>query len=168
MGSPMTPARRLYRVVTAALAILALSLPGALSASASTRHSAKHSSTSGGSAKAKIIANWEAFFSGKTPAKRKVALVEDGKDFAKVIKAQASGGMAKSASAKVLSVKVSGKRAAVTYTIYLAGQAALKNQKGKALLEDGTWKVGGQSFCALLSLEGTAPKICATFTKPKK
>jgi hypothetical protein len=150
----------------AVLAVAVFSLGGAVPASASTRHVTKHASST--SPKAKIIANWEAFFSGKTPPKRKIALVQDGKDFAKVINGQASGGMAKSATAKVLSVKVVGKKAVVTYTIYLAGEAALKNQKGEALLEDGTWKVGGKSFCALLSLEGTKPKICATFTEAKK
>ena len=168
MDGHMTPARRLYRAVMAVLAVSVLSLGAVVPASASTRHAATHVSRSGGSAKAKIITNWELFFSGKTPAKRKIALVQDGKDFAKVINGQASGGMAKSATAKVLSVKVAGKQAVVTYTIYLAGQPALKKQKGEALLEGGTWKVGGKSFCALLSLEGTAPKICATFTEPKK
>lgn len=152
----------------AALAVAVLSVGGAVPASASTRHATKHVLKSGVPAKTKIITNWEAFFSGKTPAKRKIALVQDGRDFAQVIKHQASGGMAQSATAKVLSVQVAGKRAVVTYTVYLAGQPALKKQKGEALLENGTWKVGAKSFCALLSLEGTAPKICATFTKPKK
>lgn len=148
-------------------------------ASASTKHIvpakhltakhvlAKHDSKSK-SPRAEIIADWEAFFSGKTPAKRKIFLVQDGKAFSKVISGQSSDSLAKSATAKVSSVKITGTKAAVTYTIYLAGQAALKNQKGEAFLQGGTWKVGAQSFCGLLSLEGTKVPVCTPPPKAKK
>lgn len=118
-------------------------------------------SATSATAKAKVTADWKAFFSGKTPAKKKIALVEDGSAFAKVIEGQSkSNPLAESTTVKVSSVKVSGSKATVVYTIDLGGQPALKNQKGEALLRGGTWKVGAQSFCALLALEGTKPAIC--------
>jgi hypothetical protein len=51
----------------------------------------------------------------------------------------------------------------VTYDILLNGTPALSNQKGTAVLENGTWKVGVSSFCGLLSLEngGNTSKLPA-------
>jgi hypothetical protein len=173
MINPLSSLRRSSRVVMALLAgfglwaatVTASTAP----ASASTKHTpTKHMGNSAKSAKDEIIANWEAFFSGKTPAKRKIALVQDGGAFAKVIQGQSSDSLAKSSTAKVLSVKVTGVKAAVTYTVYLAGQAALKGQKGEAFLLGGTWKVGAQSFCGLLSMEGTKLPVCTGHAKSKK
>lgn len=173
MINPLSSLRRSSRVVMALLAgfglwaatVTASTAP----ASASTKHTpTKHMGNSAKSAKDEIIANWEAFFSGKTPAKRKIALVQDGGAFAKVIQGQSSDSLAKSSTTKVLSVKVTGVKAAVTYTVYLAGQAALKGQKGEAFLLGGTWKVGAQSFCGLLSMEGTKLPVCTGHAKSKK
>jgi len=54
-------------------------------------------------------------------------------------------------------------QAKVTYSILVGGAAALKNQPGVAVKQGGVWKVGDQSFCALLTLEnnGKAPTACA-------
>ncbi|MGO9781444.1 MAG: hypothetical protein ACLPKE_29015 [Streptosporangiaceae bacterium] len=54
-------------------------------------------------------------------------------------------------------------RATVTYSILVGGTPELKNQPGVAVYQSGTWKVGEQSFCALLTLEnsGKAPTVCA-------
>ena len=173
MINPLSSLRRSSRVVMALLAgfglwaatVTASTAP----ASASTKHTpTKHMGNSAKSAKDEIIANWEAFFSGKTPAKRKIALVQDGGAFVTVIQGQSSASLAKSSTAKVLSVKVTGVKAAVTYTVYLAGQAALKGQKGEAFLLGGTWKVGAQSFCGLLSMEGTKLPVCTGHAKSKK
>ena len=51
-------------------------------------------------------------------------------------------------------------QAKVTYSILVGGTPALKNQPGVAVYQGGTWKVGDQSFCALLTLEnsGKAPR----------
>lgn len=119
------------------------------------------------SAKAKIIADWQAFFSGKTSAKRKIQLVQDGNAFAQVIKQQAGSTMAQSVAAKVAKVVLnkSMTQAVVTYTITLGGSPALVNQKGTAVLQGGTWKVGAQSFCALLALEGSAKQVSVCKTK---
>jgi hypothetical protein len=110
---------------------------------------------------AKVKADWTAFFAGSTPAKTKIALLQDGPEFAAVIDAQAKGGFAQSTTAKVSAVKVdSATKATVHYSIYLGGVAALKDQTGVAVLQGGTWKVGAQSFCALLALEGTKTPAC--------
>jgi hypothetical protein len=54
-------------------------------------------------------------------------------------------------------------QAKVTYSILVGGTPELKNQPGIAVNQAGTWKVGDQSFCALLTLEnsGKAPAVCA-------
>jgi hypothetical protein len=103
-----------------------------------------------------IAANWTAFFNPKTPVAKRVSLLQDGSQFASIIRAQAGGGLAAAASAQVTKVTViSTSQAGVTYNILLDGQPVLKNQSGTAVFQDGTWKVGVQSFCGLLSLENS-------------
>ncbi len=117
---------------------------------------------SAASARARIVADWEAFFSGKTSASRKIALVQDGKSFAQVIKAQAGSAMAKSVAATVSKVtRTSVSTAKVRYSLTMGGKPALANQQGKAVLVEGTWKVGVQSFCQLLALEQVKVRVCS-------
>jgi hypothetical protein len=114
---------------------------------------------------AQIKANWEAFFNGKTPAAKKISLLQNGQKFASVITAQAGSGLASSAGAKVKAVVLnSSTKATVAYDILLNGSTALANQTGTAVYEGGTWKVGDVSFCQLLKLEngGTAPSVCSS------
>jgi hypothetical protein len=123
-----------------------------VTASASASSSSPAASSSG--AAAAIAANWTAFFNAKTPVAQRIDLLQDGQDFASIIKSQAGGGLAAAASAKVTKVTVTSPTAAtVGYNIVLAGQTALANQSGTAVLQGGTWKVGLSSFCGLLSLE---------------
>ncbi len=132
------------------------------SAAAST---ASASAASTASAVAQIRADWEAFFSGTTPAAKKIALLQNGQKYAAIIQAQAASGLAQSASAKVTAVHViSATQATVTYDIFLGGNPALSNQTGMAVYQDGTWKVGDASFCQLLALEngGKAPAACSS------
>jgi hypothetical protein len=110
----------------------------------------------GGNAVSQITTNWEAFFSAKTPVSQRVALLQDGSQFQSVISAQAGGGLASQASAKVTKVTVtSPTQATVKYDILLNGTPALTNQTGTAVLDNGTWKVGVTSFCGLLTLENS-------------
>lgn len=103
---------------------------------------------------AAITKNWEAFFDAKTPTDQRVALLQNGQAFAPIIRAQAGSGLAASASAKVSRVTVtSPSQATVTYSILIAGTPALADQTGTAVLDNGQWKVGDASFCALLALE---------------
>ena len=145
-------------VLTVALVLTSLGLgPLAAPAAASRRHQA--------SAITQIRASWTTFFRGTTPAAKKIALVQDGKAFAKIITAQARSGLASVASAKVARVTlVSKTKASVDYTVLLAGKPALKNARGTALYLQHGWKVSDQSFCALLGLEGLKPAVCRRHT----
>lgn len=137
------------------------------SASSAPSSPAASPSGSGGSsaATAQIKANWEAFFSPKTSASKKISLLQNGQTFAAVINAQNSSSLASGASSTVSAVTLeSPTQAKVTYSVLLGGTPALKNQPGVAVLQGGVWKVGDQSFCALLTLEnsGKAPTVCAS------
>jgi hypothetical protein len=136
------------------------------SASAPASSASAMPSASGGSAATitAIKTNWEAFFSPKTPVSQKISLLQNGQAFASVIQAQNSSSLASSATSAVSAVTLeSPTQAKVTYSILVGGTPALKNQPGGSVLQNGTWKVGDQSFCALLTLEnnGKAPSACA-------
>jgi len=128
-------------------------------ASASSVSATRSNNTS---AQAKITADWVTFFAGSTPAARKIALLQNGKAFTKVIDQQAGSPMSKSVGAKVSKVTLtSSTKANVRYSLTLGGQPALTNVQGQAILISGTWKVGDGSFCALLALEQSKlPAAC--------
>jgi len=135
------------------------------SAPASTSASATASSAASGSAAvAQITANWEKFFDASTPTADKVKLLQNGTVFEPAIKAFASFPLASGITAKVTSVTIdSATKAAVTYNLTAAGGSALlSGQKGVAVYQDGTWKVGDASLCGLFRLipGGTIPAAC--------
>jgi len=162
-----------YLLGSSALIVLALTTAacgGGSSPSSSHTSTPPPAATSagGGNAVAEITTNWEAFFSAKTPVAQRVSLLQDGSQFQSVIQAQAGGGLASQASAKVTKVTVtSPTQATVKYDILLNGTPALTNQTGTAVLDNGTWKVGVTSFCGLLALENGGkttglPAACQT------
>jgi hypothetical protein len=123
----------------------------ATSAPATTSSTA---SGAGAAAPAAITQNWTTFFDAKTPVATRISLLQDGQQFASVIRAQSGSGLAASATAKVTGVTTeSPTQAKVTYSILIAGAPALTGQSGVAVLQDGIWKVGDSSFCGLLALE---------------
>jgi hypothetical protein len=135
------------------------------SAPASTSASATASSAASGSAAmAQITANWEKFFDASTPTADKVKLLQNGTVFEPAIKAFASFPLASGIAAKVTGVTInSATKAAVTYNLTAAGGSALlSGQKGVAVYQDGTWKVGDASLCGLFRLipGGTIPAAC--------
>jgi len=135
------------------------------SAPASTSASATASSAASGSAAvAQITANWEKFFDASTSTADKVKLLQNGTVFEPAIKAFASFPLASGITAKVTSVTIdSATKAAVTYNLTAAGGSALlSGQKGVAVYQDGTWKVGDASLCGLFRLipGGTIPAAC--------
>ena len=141
----------------------------ATSAAASPVASSTPAGSSSGTGSAATIAtikkNWETFFNGKTPAATKENLVQDGQKFASVIKSMAGSALAQTASASVQSVTVtSPTQAKVKYSILVSGTPVLQGQTGTAVYENGTWKVGLGSFCALLTLQnnGKAPAGCSS------
>jgi hypothetical protein len=144
------------------------STPAAKTSAPATSPAPTTSSASGSTAA--ITTNWEAFFNAKTPDSKRVTLLQDGTEFASVIKSQSGSGLAALATAKVTHVTVnSPTQATVTYEILVSGTPELKNQTGTAVLEDGTWKVGVASFCGLLTLENAGktsglPAACKSAT----
>jgi hypothetical protein len=136
-------------------------------ASSAAPSSAAPSSPGTGStadAAAQIKANWEKFFNASTPLAERVKLLQNGAALESAIKAFSSLPLASGIGAKVTNVTVnSATKATVTYDLTSSGGSALlSNQKGTAVYEDGTWKVGTASLCGLLTLipGGTVPTAC--------
>lgn len=117
---------------------------------------------------ATIKQNWETFFDGSssTSNEARAGLLQNGAEFASIIRAVGENPLSRQLSAKVTEVDVSEPDSAkVKYTLYLGKNAVLKNVEGTAVRENGTWKVGIGSFCQLLALQGAAPKACASASK---
>ena len=117
-----------------------------------------------------ITAAWTAFFSSDTPVTQRINLLQDGPEFASVIQAQATSPVTSQTSAQVTKVTViSPSEATVIYTLLVPGEFELDNVVGKAVSQDGTWKVGARSFCGLLAVENggntsTLPAACKSAT----
>jgi hypothetical protein len=115
-------------------------------------------------AAAQIKANWEKFFAASTPVTEKAKLLQNGAALESAIKAFANFPLANGIGAKVTNVTVSSAtKAAVTYNLTSSsGGALLSGQKGVAVYQDGTWKVGDESLCGLFRLipGGTVPSAC--------
>jgi hypothetical protein len=125
---------RLIAVMTPVLGIVLAACGGsgtpAASPSSSSSAAATAAAAAGGSA-AKITADWQAFFSAKTPIAQRVRLLENGQVFAALIRAQSGSALASSATAKVIRVSVvSPTQAKVTYSILIGGQSMLTGQAG--------------------------------------
>ncbi|MGH9104260.1 MAG: hypothetical protein ACRDZX_00165 [Acidimicrobiales bacterium] len=167
----MTRHKGISSRLVALVAVVAMALAGCGGAGAGPAKSVQSSTntrpSSTKAAPAKVKKNWEAFFAGSTPANRKIQLLQNGKEFARVIKGQSSSALAKSVTAKVSRVTVSSsdKSALVRYSIYMGGKTALPKQKGTAVLQSGTWKVGDRSFCGLLALEQAKVPACKSLGK---
>jgi hypothetical protein len=164
--------RNLVQLVLAGLAlgaaVTACGSGGSGGSGGSTSPSSAPSASGGsGSAAAQITANWEAFFSAKTPAAKRVSLLQNGQVFAAIIRAQAGSALASTVTAKVNKVTVTTpSQAKVAYTLLVAGTPELRNQPGIAVRENGIWKVGDASFCGLLTLQNggstkSLPSACS-------
>jgi hypothetical protein len=165
-----TPVRcALLGLLVVALIVLVVGCGGS---SETTTSSTSPPTTSGGSSttaalsgdQATIAANWVKFFDGTLPAQDKIGLLENGQQYTKEIEGQAVSPLAKMATAAVSSVTItSATMAEVKYSIMVGGTPALPDQVGKAVLQDGVWKVGAESFLALLALQqGSLPTSSTT------
>jgi purine-cytosine permease-like protein len=169
-------ARRIILAPALALA-LALAVAACSSSSSSSTSSASApassapassapatSSASGNSAAvAEITANWEKFFSASTPTSERVALLQNGSAFAGAISGLSH--LVSGLGAKVTAVTVnSPTTATVTYNLLAGSSSLLSGETGHAVYEDGVWKVGDASLCALLKLvpTGSAPAACSS------
>ncbi|HEX7165165.1 MAG TPA: hypothetical protein VF223_28460 [Trebonia sp.] len=161
-------ARRVYLVpalglvlvtATAACSSSATSTPGT-SASATAPSPAQSApsappSASGGSTSAavsEITTNWNTFFNSSTPNSKRVQLLENGSQFSSAIGAFASSPLAAAVTSKVDSVTLtSATKAKVKYDLSAMGTTVASGASGTSVLQDGTWKVGDDVFCGLLS-----------------
>jgi hypothetical protein len=139
-------------------------MSAAIGACGGSSSSHKNKTPSGTAAEDQIKHNWLEFFSPSTPTATTISLLQNGKQFAAAIDAQAKSPFAKESSASVSAVKLtSPTTAAVTYTLKIAGQAVpgLKNATGLAVKTGSTWQVADATFCQLLKLQGPAPAACS-------
>jgi len=153
-----------------ALAVAACSSSSSSSSSSAPSSSAPASSApassaapaSGNSAAvAEITANWEKFFNASTPLSQRVALLQNGSTFAVAIAGLSH--LVTGLGAKVTAVTVnSATTATVTYNLTAGGSSLLSGQTGKAVYENGVWKVGDASLCGLIKLVpgGSVPTAC--------
>lgn len=147
----MRPRAGVLKMATGLL-VIALAVAAGCGSSSST--TSPTPSPTAASAQAQITADWEKFFNGTTPAADKIALVQNGQQFASTIEAQAKSPLAQTSGATVVSVKLtSPNTATVTYAITVGGATAIGGQKGQAVLVNGTWLVSAKSFQQLLKLE---------------
>ena len=115
-----------------------------------------------GSPQQAVAKTYRLFFSTATSLPKSVAVLQHGDTFCPALLAENSTSYGKQkTSATVASVRLAKPNlAAVTFTIRVAGHVVLPNAKGYAVKEDGEWKVAAQTFCQLLTLQGTAPPGC--------
>ena len=124
------------------------------SASATSAPATSSPAASGGStsAQAEITANWTKFFNSSTSNSERVQLLENGSQFSSAITAFAASPLAAAVSSKVDSVTVnSSTKATVKYDLTAMGSTVATGATGSSVLQDGTWKVGDDVFCGLLT-----------------
>jgi hypothetical protein len=132
----------------------ASSAPAASASSAAASSAAATTGTSSGSSAAvtEITNNWNAFFNSSTPNSKRIQLLQNGSQFSAAISAFAASPLAAAVSSKVDSVTVdSATKATVKYDLTAAGATVATGATGSSVLQDGTWKVGDDVFCGLLT-----------------
>lgn len=101
------------------------------------------------------------FFNSTTKLAASETVLQHGAVFKATLATQAKSPAAKGLSATVSKVVLqSPNLATVTFSLLSSGKALLANTPGYAVKEGATWKVAAGTFCALLTLQGGAPKAC--------
>ena len=104
---------------------------------------------------------YKTVFSSRTSVAQSRDALQHGEVFTPTLREQGNSPHGQQSSASVSSVRlVSTDVADVRFSITSNGITALTDVPGKAVREDGQWKVAATTFCQLLSLEGSAPKAC--------
>jgi ABC-type glycerol-3-phosphate transport system substrate-binding protein len=117
-------------------------------------------STSTDAAKTQITSAYEKFFSGKTSLSDRVAVLQNGPQFKRVIQEFESFPGADQVSATVKSVALQDANDANVVFVVKLGATSLPQQNGTAVRENGKWKVGDEGLCRLIEISGTAPPQC--------
>jgi len=128
--------------------------PATTSAPPATTSAPATATASGGSSATvtEITNNWNTFFNSSTPNSKRVQLLENGSQFSASIAAFASSPLAAAVTSKVDSVTLdSATKATVKYDLSAMGTTVATGASGSSVLQDGTWKVGDDVFCGLLT-----------------
>ena len=182
-------ARRVYLVPALGLVLIAATAACSSGSSSSSSSAAPTSSaaapassaastsasaaTSGGSSAAitEIKSNWETFFNSSTPNSKRVQLLQNGSQFSASIAAFASSPLAAGVTSTVDAVTLdSATKATVKYDLSALGTKVATGANGSSVLQDGTWKVGDDVFCGLLTQANAAgmkipvPSACSSAT----
>ena len=116
-----------------------------------------------------ITKNWNAFFNSATPNSERVKLLQNGSQFSSSLAAFSSSPLAAAVTSKVDSVVLdSATKATVKYNLSAMGTTVASGATGSSVLQDGTWKVGDDVFCGLLTQANAAgmkipvPSACSS------
>jgi hypothetical protein len=129
-------------------------VPSSTAASTPPPAPSSPAAASGGSSAAvtEITNNWNTFFNSSTPNSKRVQLLQNGSQFSASIAAFASSPLAAAVTSKVDSVTLdSATKATVKYDLSAMGTTVATGATGSSVLQDGTWKVGDDVFCGLLT-----------------
>lgn len=159
-----------------ALALVGLAAVGGCSSSGSAPQTGGGNSTSGSSSTASTPSGppvadkvttagirhaYETFFNYRTSKTVAQSLLQDGAAFKAEIAQNARTAAVQKPTVKLNSVElVSAHGAKVIFTLSINGTPTLVKTSGFAVLEGDTWKVAGQTFCALIGLNGSHPPVC--------
>jgi hypothetical protein len=110
---------------------------------------------------AAIRRDWLAFFSGATPATRRVQLLQNGSMFQAVVRADATMPGVATEAARIDRIQLTGSTAVVDYWISAGGRPMLQGLVGEAVQQAGIWKVSAATYCGVLAREGAGqPAAC--------
>ncbi|MFC5662260.1 hypothetical protein ACFP3U_04595 [Kitasatospora misakiensis] len=102
-------------------------------------------------AKTEITTNWQKFFDPTTPIPEKASLLQNGDVLLPVLEGFAQDPRVGQVKARVTDVSfTSPTEATVTYELSLQGTVIEPAATGKAVLDNGVWKVSRSSLCGLL------------------
>ncbi|MDP9118131.1 MAG: hypothetical protein M3O28_12905 [Actinomycetota bacterium] len=137
------------------------STAAATPAPASNATTATGASTIDAATVAAVTKTYLTFFTPGTAETVSIGLLQDGPAFKTAIEAAAKQAQAQKTSATVSAVTLqSPNTAKVVFSVLANGTVVAANQNGFAVREGGVWKVAGQTFCGLLSIQGTPPPAC--------
>lgn len=123
------------------------------------------STTADAATVAAVSKAYTTFFDAKQTHAALVADLQNGPKLSDALTQQAQNPTAKTLSAKVTKVTLQNPHVAlVTFTLLSNGSVLLANTPGKAVLEDGTWKLAAETFCGLVAATGKIPPICNEFS----
>jgi hypothetical protein len=138
-------------------------LPITTSASSSAPAATSSGTGSSSGAVAQITQNWQTFFSSGATTSQRENLLENGAQFAPALTALGSIPV----TSKVDNVALdSSTRATVTYDLDALGTTVASAQKGSSVLQNGTWKIGDDVLCGLLTqgkaagMVSSVPSVC--------